>query len=140
MRYLHAVAIAIALWAPGPSIMFGQSSGLSIAANSTSYLLVSQTFVTRSQSYYTYQAIVVNNGPALASAAATATSLSPNITVVPGQGALAIRSRTVEHPNDKLQYVYDYDQQRRSVRWFSDQLVVQWPVCQCGIAADRPCS
>ena len=58
------------------------------SAKSTSYLLVSQTFVTRSQSYYTYQAIVVNNGPALASATATATSLSPNITVVAGQGTL----------------------------------------------------
>lgn len=88
MRYLHTVAIAIALWAPGPSIMFGQSSGLSIAPSPTSYLLVSQTFVTRSQSYYTYQAVVVNNGPALASATATATSQSPNITVVAGQGTL----------------------------------------------------
>jgi hypothetical protein len=68
--------------------MFGQSSDLSIAASPASYPLVSQTFVTRSQSYYTYQAILVNNGPALAGATATATSLSPNITVVPGQGTL----------------------------------------------------
>jgi hypothetical protein len=88
MRYLHTVTIAIALWAPGPSMMFGQSSALSIAPNPASYPLVSQTFVTRSQSYYTYQAIIVNTGPALAGATATATSLSPNITVVPGQGTL----------------------------------------------------
>ena len=88
MRHIHTLAIVIALWAAAPSISFGQSSGLSIVASPTSYPLVSQTFVTRSQSYYTYQAIVVNNGPALASAAATATSLSPNITIVPGQGTL----------------------------------------------------
>jgi hypothetical protein len=88
MRFLYTVAVAFALWAPGPSIMFGQSSGLSIAASPGSYVLVSQTFVTRSQSYYTYQAILVNNGPTLAGATATATSLSPNITVVPGQGTL----------------------------------------------------
>ena len=88
MRYLYTAAIAIALWAPGQSIMFGQSSGLSIAANPTSYLLASQTFITRSQSYFTYQAIVVNNGPPVASATATATSLSPNVTIVAGQGSL----------------------------------------------------
>jgi hypothetical protein len=51
-------------------------------------VLVNQTFVTRSQSYYTFQAIVVNSGPPLASVTATATSLSPNVTVVAGQGTL----------------------------------------------------
>jgi hypothetical protein len=88
MRRLFNAAIAIALLAPGPSIMSGQSSGLSIAPTATSYILVSQTFVTRSQSYYTYQAIIVNSGPALANATATATSLSPNVTVVAGQDTL----------------------------------------------------
>ena len=88
MKYIYTAAIAITLSALGPSPVFGQASNLSIPPTSSSYLLVSQTFVTRTQSYYTYQAILVNAGPALTSVTATATSLSPNITVVAGQGTL----------------------------------------------------
>lgn len=88
MRFIYTAAIAIALSALGPSPMFGQASNLSIPPTGSSYPLVSQTFVTRTQSYYTYQAILVNTGPALTSVTATATSLSPNVMVVAGQGTL----------------------------------------------------
>ena len=88
MKYIYTAAIAIALSAPGPAPLMGQVSNLSIPPTRSSYLLVSQTFVTRTQSYYTYQAVLVNAGPALTSVIATATSLSPNVTVVAGQGTL----------------------------------------------------
>ncbi len=88
MKYRYTAAIAIALSALSPCPMVGQASNLSIPPTSSSYLLVSQTFVTRTQSYYTYQAVLVNNGPALTGATATATSLSSNVTVVAGQGTL----------------------------------------------------
>ena len=88
MRYTYAAAIAIALSALGPSPVSGQVSDLSIPPTGSSYLLVNQTFVTRTQSYYTYQAILVNTGTALTSVTAAATSLSPNVTVVAGQGTL----------------------------------------------------
>ncbi len=68
--------------------MFGQGSGLSISPTGAGYQLVNQTFVSRSQSYYTYQAILVNNGVAVPSVTATVTSLSPAIGVVAGQGTV----------------------------------------------------
>ena len=88
MRYTYTAAIAMALSALGPSPVSGQVSDLSIPPTGSSYLLVSQTFVTRTQSFYTYQAILVNTGSALTSVTGAATSLSPNVTVVAGQGAL----------------------------------------------------
>jgi hypothetical protein len=92
MRYTSTAAIVIALAALSLSPASGQVSGLSIPPTGSSYLLANQTFVTRSQSYYTYQAILVNTGAALASVTATATSLSPNVTVVAGQGTLHFSS------------------------------------------------
>lgn len=92
MRYTYTAAVAIALSVLGLSPVSGQVSGLSIPPTASSYLLVNQTFVTRTQSYYTYQAILVNTGPALTSVTAAATSLSPNVTVVAGQGTLHFSS------------------------------------------------
>jgi PKD domain len=92
MRYPYTAAVAIALSVLGSSPVSGQVSNLSIPPAASSYLLVSQTFVTRTQSYYTYQAILVNTGSALTSVTAAATSLSQNITVVAGQGTLHFAS------------------------------------------------
>ena len=92
MRYPYTAAAAIALSVLGSSPVSGQVSNLSIPPTASSYLLVSQTFVTRTQSYYTYQAILVNTGPTLASVTAVATSLSPNVRVVAGQGTLHFSS------------------------------------------------
>lgn len=80
--------MAIALFAPGQLPLFGQLSGLSIPATASSYQLVTQVFVTRAQSYYTYQAILTNTGAAVGSVTATATSLSPDVSVVAGQNTL----------------------------------------------------
>ncbi len=90
MKYVCATAIALCLSALAPSPVFGQieASYLSIPPTQTSYLLVSSQRVTRSQFYYTYQAVLVNTGPALPAVTATATSLVPNVSLVPGQGSI----------------------------------------------------
>lgn len=97
MRYVYTAAISVALAALGAVPVFGQGSAanpISLAANlsipptSSSYRLVSQQRVTRSQFYYTYQAILTNTGPAIPAVTATATSLLPGLTVVAGQGTL----------------------------------------------------
>jgi len=90
MRYIRAAAIALFLSALGPSPIFGQiaASYLSIPTTASSYLLVSSQRVARTQSYYTYQAILVNSGPALPAVTATASSLTPNVSIVAGQGTL----------------------------------------------------
>ncbi len=80
--------MAIAFSALSLSPVSGQIPDLSIPPTGSSYSLVSQTFVTRTQSYYTYQATLVNTGPALTSVTAVAISLSPKVTVVAGQGTL----------------------------------------------------
>ncbi len=100
MRHVYSAAIALALSALGAVSVFGQSSaaspvpGQSLAANlsipqtTSSYLLVSAQRVTRNQSYFTYQAILTNTGPAIPAVTATAISLVPGVTIVPGQGTL----------------------------------------------------
>src|SRR5215472_18080 len=82
MRYTHFAVLASCLLA-APA--FGQ---LLIPSVSSSYQLVSTTVVTRSQAYYTLRATLTNNGPALSSVTATATSLVPSATLVAGQGSL----------------------------------------------------
>ncbi len=90
MRYVCAAAIALSLSALGPSPMLGQTAAsyLSIPATYSSYVLVSSQRVTRAQFYYTYQAILINAGPALPAVTATAASSDPNVTIVAGQGTL----------------------------------------------------
>ncbi|HLH37830.1 MAG TPA: PKD domain-containing protein, partial [Bryobacteraceae bacterium] len=63
--------------------VWGQN-GLSI----TNYSLVSQARYTRTQSYFTYRADLINPGAALAGVTATVTSLVPAVQVVAGQGTL----------------------------------------------------
>jgi hypothetical protein len=87
MKCLQSVVVAIGLLTQGHAFLYGQS-GLSITPASTSFPLVSQTFINRSESYFTYRAVLVNSGPAVASVVAVATSLSPYVTVVAGQGNL----------------------------------------------------
>src|SRR5438270_8831423 len=79
-----AIIIVSQLYLP----LFGQQPGLSIPAAPSSYQLVTQTFYSRTQSYYTYRAILTNSGPSLTSTTATITSLAPSVTVVAGQGTL----------------------------------------------------
>ncbi len=98
MRYVYAVACALVLSTLGSPPIFGQTSPisgpgtgashLSIPPSSSSYLLVSSQRVTRTQFYYTYQAVLVNNGPALPAVTATATSLASYLSIVAGQGTL----------------------------------------------------
>jgi PKD domain len=100
MRHVYSAAIALALSALGAVSVFGQSSaaspvpGQSLAANlsipqtATSYVLVSAQRVTRNQSYFTYQAILTNTGPAIPAVTATAISVVPGVTIVAGQGTL----------------------------------------------------
>ena len=125
------------LSALGPSPVSGQFSGLSIPPTGSSYLLASQTFVTRTQSYYTYQAILVNTGPALTSVTATATSLSPNVTVVAGQGTLYFSSVPANGQAISTNTFTISDKRRRSIRRVPDQLVIQWPICQPRLESDR---
>ena len=73
----------IALTMLSGSLLFGDNS-LSI----TNYQEVSEQRLSRTQSYFTYSATLVNNGPALGGAVATLTSLSPSVQVVAGQGTL----------------------------------------------------
>jgi len=85
MRYVSsAAAIAIVLSALAPSMAFGQASNLSI----TNYQYVSDVPLTVTSSYVTYQAELVNTGPALPGVTATVTSLSSSVQVVAGQGTL----------------------------------------------------
>ncbi len=78
MRHLSSLA----LLAVAPAV-WGQN-GLSI----TNYSLVSQARYTRTQSYFTYRADLINPGAALAGVTATVTSLVPAVQVVAGQGTL----------------------------------------------------
>ncbi len=63
----------------------------------TGYQMISEQRVTRTQSYFSYRADVVNAGPSLPAITATVTSLTPSAVVVPGQGNLhfpAVPSKT----------------------------------------------
>src|SRR5947209_6981736 len=83
MRYVSSFAAAFAAVAIlGPSTAFGAT--LSI----TNYQYVSEVRFSRTQSYVTYAADLVNTGAALPSLTATLTSLDPSIQTVPGQSAL----------------------------------------------------
>ena len=88
MRYVSSVAaIIVAISSLTGLMMFGQGTpppDLSI----TTYSLVSEERVTRSQWYLTYRADLMNIGPARTGVAAVVTSLATNIQVVPGRGVL----------------------------------------------------
>src|SRR5579884_138725 len=83
MRYVCSLAAAmsaVAFLAPSPA--FGQ--GLSI----TNYQFISEVRFSRTQSYVTYSADLVNAGAALPSVTAALTSLDASIQTIPGQDML----------------------------------------------------
>src|SRR5579862_9106721 len=85
MSHRNRVAAAlIGLTMFSGSLLLGVSSSLSII----NYQQVSQQRFSRTQSYFTYSASLLDNGPALASVTATVTSLSSSVQVVAGQGSL----------------------------------------------------
>ena len=85
MRYLYSVLAIAAFLVLGLSPAFGQViSDLSISSNSA---LINQTRLSRTQWYYTYQASLVNVGPALPGVTATVTTSAANVQLVPGQSA-----------------------------------------------------
>jgi hypothetical protein len=83
MRYVYQVAAAlVALSFPLSFEAHGQGvQGLSI----TNYQFVSEQRWSRTQSYVTYRADLVNTGPARDAVTATVSSSSPAVQIVPGQ-------------------------------------------------------
>jgi hypothetical protein len=87
MRHLSTVvALTTVFLTASLSEAFAQggSSKLSI----TNYQLVTETRSTRTVFFETYSASLLDIGPALPGATATATSLAPSVQIVPGQGTL----------------------------------------------------
>jgi hypothetical protein len=86
MRYVCPAAaslLSFVLLAPVfPAMAQGGSPTLAVDGN---YTYVSQARASLTQSYITYHAELVNNGPALASVTARVTSLASGIKTVPGQ-------------------------------------------------------
>ena len=85
MRYVCHAAAALSTVFCFVSPLLGQGGqGLSIA----NYQFVSQEIYSRTQSYFTYRADLVNTGPSRTAVTATLTSLVPSIQLVPGQASL----------------------------------------------------
>ena len=82
-QHCRVIGILIALTMLSGSLLLGGNS-LTI----TNYQEVSQQRLSRTQSYFTYSATLLNSGAALGGATATLTSLSPSVQVVSGQGTL----------------------------------------------------
>jgi hypothetical protein len=86
MRYFYSVLAIAAFLVLGLSPALGQGiSDLSISSNS---ILINQTRLSRTQWYYTYQASLVNVGPALPGVTATVTTSATNVQLVPGQSTV----------------------------------------------------
>src|SRR5947207_12708065 len=85
MRFVYpAVKFLAVLTVFVPQALLAQASGLSV----TNYQFVSEERISRTESYVTYRADLINAGPARASVTASLTSLSTNVRVIPGQGNL----------------------------------------------------
>src|SRR3954468_22053227 len=82
MRCLFNVARTLALFSVfAPAALMAQAQTLSI----TNYQFVSEERFSRSQSYVTYRADLVNTGPARTAVTATVSTTTPNVSIVPGQ-------------------------------------------------------
>jgi hypothetical protein len=73
---------------PRPDVLLGPANNVSIPAQGSSYIEVTEVRYTRTQFYITYQAILVNSGPALAGVTATLSTQAPSVKLVPGQSSL----------------------------------------------------
>ena len=93
MRNMCPAAVA-ALTILTSSAMFGQGPVRNLSADAaqslsiTNYQFVSEQRITRTSSYVTYRADLVNQGPAQSAITATVTSLAPSVQTVPGQDTL----------------------------------------------------
>ncbi|MBS0174763.1 MAG: hypothetical protein JSR64_12065, partial [Nitrospira sp.] len=91
MRYVCPVAVAALLTS---SVIFGQNAGGILSVDSasslsiTNYQFVSEQKVTRTTSYVTYRADLLNSGPAVGPMTATVTSLVASVQAVTGQDSL----------------------------------------------------
>ncbi|MGD1069448.1 MAG: putative Ig domain-containing protein [Bryobacteraceae bacterium] len=92
MRYVYTAVIGLALSALVPCSVFGEEPPFSIPPVDSSYTLVGQTRNSLTKFSYTYQATLVNAGPAVSNLTATLTSLASSVTVVAGQGTLQFAS------------------------------------------------
>jgi hypothetical protein len=82
MRRLYPAASILAILpALVPFAGYAQGQGLFV----TNYQLVSEERISRTQSYLTYRADLVNTGPARTAITATVSSLVPSVQLVPGQ-------------------------------------------------------
>src|SRR5882762_8733974 len=85
MRFVYPAASLLALFSAFvPPVLLAQAPGLSV----TNYQFVSEERISRTESYVTYRADLLNIGAARAAVTASLTSLSPNVRAVPGQANL----------------------------------------------------
>ncbi len=86
MRYVSLAALAVAFSTLAPTALFGQidSTKLSIQG----YQLLSEVPYSRTQSYFTYAASLINTGPATPAITATVQSSLDSAVVVSGMGNL----------------------------------------------------
>src|SRR5947207_14926576 len=85
MRFvLPAARLLVVLSVFIPQGLLAQAPVFSV----TNYQFVSEERISRTESYVTYRADLINAGPARASVTASLTSLSVNVRVIPGQGNL----------------------------------------------------
>ncbi len=84
MRHFFSLAMTAAFLTVAPARLPAQGNVLSI----TNYTLVSQARYTRTQTYFTYRADLINSGAALPAVTATVATLVPGVQVVPGQGTI----------------------------------------------------
>jgi hypothetical protein len=85
MRFVYPAARLLAiLSALVPPVLLAQVPGLSV----TNYQFVGEERISRTESYVTYRADLINIGAARTAVTASLTSLSANVRAVPGQGNL----------------------------------------------------
>ena len=86
MRYVSLAAVALAISTLVPRPLCGQIDSTKLTIQG--YQLLSQVPYTRTQSYFTYSASLLNTGPAVPAITATVTSLLSSAVVVSGMGNL----------------------------------------------------
>src|ERR1039458_10592084 len=98
MRYVSLAAVALAISALVPPLVCGQIDSTKLTIQG--YQLLSQVPYTRTQSYFTYSASLLNTGPAVPAITATVTSLLSSAVVVSGMGNLQFPPRSEEHTSE----------------------------------------
>src|ERR1035438_2791421 len=87
MRYVSLAAVAVAVSTLVPSVLLGQIDSTKLTVQG--YQLLSEVRYTRTQSYFTYKASLLNIGPDIPAVTATLSiQFSPSTLIVPGMGNL----------------------------------------------------